>query len=63
MMQNNVSPPTKTDDGDPLAQKVAKSLRRYGYIHIAVTHVGDRIILLSGLPETANDRALAVEHH
>lgn len=49
-----------SDANDPLAQKVARSLHRYGYTRISVHHIGDRIVRLSGPTETADDRALAI---
>ena len=47
-------------DLDSLTIRVTKSLSRFGYPDVLVTHVGDRTIRLSGPTDSPDERALVI---
>ena len=51
---------TSTTRTTSVADRVQNSLYRYGFETISATDLGDQIIELRGLTETANDLAIAV---
>ena len=60
MIESTTSSDDTANELDPLAQKVTKSLVRFGYTNVLATHVGGRTIRLSGETETSDERALVI---